>query len=383
MSAGRISFSRYRAGVGAAGCVISSELAGQRARIRANASAFWTAVVTAAVLSASAWLREPSVQYLALGTTATVVAAVLTFRHGQRLGWRWMTVAALALADIVAVPPQIELRKIDAPWPQWQGDAGKRGLDAMRAAVDARIGDAERATEDAVRAPTGRMAGFEALKAYDPVDYERGIVLFSGDSAFAWSGVVRVPVDDAKAGIEVVRTPVYSALRIARVSGARRATAVILLDAVAPGDKLGLPFEQTIAAAGGLLQDFELRPADATTPPLAGQTIRYTVAGQPLLDIRYPPPGQEKVAFAVRERARIVVSAILALALFSFIIAVWRNTRSLGPRLAVLGVALVCTAIVPFSQYSNASRLFDPSVYFAPLGPPLTPHPPAPPLSPP
>src|SRR5258708_137618 len=197
MSAGRISFSRYRAGVGAAGCVISSELAVQSARIRANASAFWTAVVTAAVLSASAWLREPSVQYLALGTTATVVAAVLTFRHGQRLGWRWMTVAALALAGIVAVPPQIELRQIDAHWAQWQGDAGKRGLDAIRAALDARIVDAQRATEDALRAPTGRMAAFEALKAYDPVDYERRVVLFSCDSAFSWSGVVLLPLDHA------------------------------------------------------------------------------------------------------------------------------------------------------------------------------------------
>src|SRR5258708_18497789 len=139
MSAGRISFSRYRAGVGAAGCVISSELAVQSARIRANASAFWTAVVTAAVLSASAWLREPSVQYLALGTTATVAAAVLTFRHGQRMGWRWMTVAALALADIVAVPPQIELRQIDAHWEQWRGGAGQRRLDAMRAALEAKL----------------------------------------------------------------------------------------------------------------------------------------------------------------------------------------------------------------------------------------------------
>src|SRR5260370_5948702 len=185
----------------------------------------------------------PGVEYLALGATAAAVAIVLTFRHARRTGWMWMTVAALALANMVAVPPQIELRQIDANWTQWQRDAGQRGLDAMRTALDARIVDAQREADNALRAPAARMAAFEALKAYDPVDYERGIVLFSGDSAFAWSGVVRVPVDDAKAGIEVVRTPVYSALRIARVSGARRATAVILLDAVAPGDQLWLPFE--------------------------------------------------------------------------------------------------------------------------------------------
>jgi two-component system nitrogen regulation sensor histidine kinase NtrY len=343
----------------------------QSARIRASASAWWSAAATAAVLSASAWLRVPSVQYLGVGATATVVAAVLTFRHGRRTGWIWVTVAALALANIVAVPPQIELRRIDTSWEQWQRDAGKRGLDAMRVALDAAIVDAQRAADNALRAPAARMAAFAALQAYDPQTYERGIVLFSGDSAFAWGGVVRVPVDGAAPGIEVVRTPVYSALRVTRVDGVRRATAVILLDAVSPGDKLAPPFEQTISA-GGALQDFDLTTVEAATPPPAGQTIRYAIAGKPLLDIRYLPPGQEEVTFAVRERARILVSAILALALFAFIIAVWRSTRELGPRLAVLAVALTCTAIVPLNQYSNASRLFTPQVYYAPLGRQLT-----------
>src|SRR5258707_4835504 len=116
ISAGRISFNRHGLGAGAgtatAGCVISSELAVQNAPIRPSASVSWSAAATAAVLSASAWLREPSVQYLALGATATVVALVLTFRHGRRTAWMWLTVAVLALGNIVALPPQIELRPI-------------------------------------------------------------------------------------------------------------------------------------------------------------------------------------------------------------------------------------------------------------------------------
>ena len=343
----------------------------QNAPIRPSASVSWSAAATAAVLSASAWLREPSVQYLALGATATVVAVVLTFRHERRTGWMWLTVAALALANIVALPPQIELRQIETSWPAWQRDAGQRGLDAMRVALDAAIVDAQHAADNALSAPAARMPAFAALQSYDPVNYERGIVLFSGDTAFAWGGVVRVPVDNAAPGIDVVRTPVYTALRVTRVAGPRRATAVIHLDAVAPADRLALPFEQTISG-GGALQDFDLTPIDASGSPPAGQTIRYAVAGNALFDIRYLPPGQEKVAFFVRERARILVSALLAFALFALIIAVWRDTQALGPRLAVLALTLICTAIVPFSQYSNASRVFTPAVYFAPLGKQLT-----------
>src|SRR2546430_2623283 len=134
-----------------------------------------------------------------------------------RTGWMWLTVAALIMGNFVALPPQIELRRIGTGWDQWQRDAGTRGLAAMRVALDASLADAQQATDAALRAPAARMAAFAVLRDYDPLDYERGIVLFSGDTAFAWGGTVRVRVDDAAPGIQIVRTPVYTALRVTRV----------------------------------------------------------------------------------------------------------------------------------------------------------------------
>ena len=60
------------------------------------------------------------------------------------------------------------------------------------------------------------------------------------------------------------------------------------------------------------------------------------------------------------------------LALACFVIGVWRGTRVLSQRVGALAVGLACTALVPLSQYSNLTRLFDPAVYFTPRGGPLT-----------
>jgi len=311
----------------------------------------------------------PSVQYLAVGGAATVVAAVLTVRRGRGTGWMWITVAALGLANLAIVEPQIELRRIDSDWESWQRNAGDRALGTMRAALDAAIVDAQSAADNALHAPVARLAAFSALRDYSPSTYERGIVLFSNRAPFAWSGTIRVPIAGAAPGIEVVQTPVYLAVRITRVDGERRATAVVLLDARPPGDRLSQPLSR-LTSTRAARRDVELTPISGAPP--AGLVIRYDVAGKPLLDIRYLAPEQEEVAFALRERARIIVSVILSLALFALIVAVGRSTRPILPRLAVLGVALTCIALVPLSQYSNVSRLFDPSVYFASLGRQLT-----------
>ena len=340
-------------------------------RTRAIAPAWWSAATTLAVLSASGWLRVPSIQYLALGSAATAVAAAVTFRQARRNGWMWATVVGLALAHLVAVPAQLELRRIKRDWTGWEREAGARGVTAMRATLDAAIVEAQRAVDGALRAPPVRTRAFAALSGFADAPYERGIVLFQNDSAFAWHGTTRVAVDDAADGVGLAATPIYLELRVTRSSGARRATAVILLDAIPPGDSLARPLGRLIAEREALT-DFDLMPVVAAAPSPAARSTRYLVAGRPLLDIRYLSPGKGEVAFARRERARIVVSAILALALLTLVIAVWRQTRALAPRLAVLGVALACTAIVPVNQYSNVSRLFDASVYFAPLGRQLT-----------
>ena len=277
----------------------------------------------------------------------------------------WVTVIALAGAHIIAIPAQVDLQRIATRWEDWREAAGARALRAMARALDDAIAQARTAADAALLAPANRAEAFQALTPYGGGPFDHGVVLHEDGRPFAWSGNARAPLGVPGAEIELVETPMYLELRVSRTAGARRATAFALLDAVSPGDSIARPLTRVIAAREAV-RIISIAPS-APAGPAAGDG-RHLVGGRPFVDIAYELPSQGEVTLTRRERARITVSAILALALFSFIVAVWRESRALGPRLGVLALGLICTAIVPVSQYSNASRLFDPTVYFAPIG---------------
>ncbi|MGH7689944.1 MAG: sensor histidine kinase, partial [Gemmatimonadaceae bacterium] len=91
-----------------------------------------------------------------------------------------------------------------------------------------------------------------------------------------------------------------------------------------------------------------------------------------LVYVRPAPLTEEAVRLETQQRAQLVVVLALALALGCFLIAAWRIGRRLRWRLATVGVALLCTAYVPLSAFSNYSRLFDASFYITPIGGALT-----------
>jgi signal transduction histidine kinase len=339
----------------------------ERARPRA-ASAWWVAV-TLAALATSGWLRTPGVQYLALGAVATAVAAWLGFRRQKPSGWTWIVVTGLVIAQAFAIPAQLDLHRIATGWDEWQRRAGERAQDATTRALDAAIAGAQASVDAALAAPADRRAAFDALAGLAPKPYDGGIALLEAGKPFAWGGNFRIPLRDSASGVYLAATPIYLELRVTRSASGRTATAAVLLDAVSPGDSLARPLARVVSA-GEAAREIFIMPA-MSPAPAAGER-RYEAGGQPLLDIGHRLPSQGEVAYARRERARINVSALLAIALFALIIAAWRESRELLPRLAVLGLGLACTAIVPVSQYSNASRLFDPTAYFAPLGRQLT-----------
>ncbi|HET9424321.1 MAG TPA: ATP-binding protein [Gemmatimonadaceae bacterium] len=338
-------------------------------RWRRWAAPGWWVAVTLAVLAASAWLRTPTVQYLALGSAATAAAAILIARRARRSSWMWTVVVGLALTHLIAIPAQVDLWRIATRWEDWQRVAGDRALAAMTRALDGAIIEAQSAVNAALRAPSQRRQAFEALAGLTAGPYDRGVVLRENATPFAWSGNVRLPLSGATPGVRLAASSLYLELRVMRAEGARNAVAVVLLDAASPGDSLARPLARVITLRE-VVQHIYVTPAVAAAPGPGER--RYLVDGQPLLDIGYRLPSQGEVTARRGERARINVSAILALSLFALIIAVWRESRALGPRLLVLGLGLVCTAIVPVSQYSNASRLFDPTAYFASLGSQLT-----------
>jgi signal transduction histidine kinase len=334
-------------------------------------AALW-ALITIAVLAAGAWLRSLSVQYLALGAVATVAAIIVLVRRErgvERSPWVWVTVVGLALANIVGIPAQFDLARIASDWPGWQRVSGERAVSSMTRALDDALADAQAAVNTALHAPLDRPAAFLALSGTDRGDFDRGVVLFDGGQPFAWSGEGRVPLAMSDADIELVASPVYLELRVSRTDEGRRATAFALLEAISPGDSIARSLAGRVAEETAVRQIVLSPPAGAAAPEGAR---RYAVGGKPLLDISVELPSQGEVVFARGERARINVSALLAFALLAMIVAAWRESSATGPRLGVLALCLACTAIVPVSQYSNASRLFDPTSYFAPIGRQLT-----------
>lgn len=337
-------------------------------RLRARAASAWWVAVMLATLAVSAWLRTPRVQYLALGGAATIAAAWLVSRRERRSPWMWAVVASLGIAHLVAIPAQIDLWRIATGWEAWQRSASARAQEAMTRALDAALVDAQASVNLALNAPVARRLAFETLAGLPARAYDRGVVLFENGRPVAWSGNIRIPLGDTASGLHLAATPIYLELRVTRSERGRTAMAAVLLDAVSPGDSLARPLARVVSEGESARQIF-ITPAQSA--PAAGERP-YSVDGRPLLDIGHRLPSQGEVTFARRERARINVSAILAVALCALIIAVWRESRDLGPRLLVLGLGLACTAIVPVNQYSNASRLFDPTAYFAPLGRQLT-----------
>jgi signal transduction histidine kinase len=334
---------------------------------RRMATAWWILVITA-VLAASAWLRTPSVQYLAIGGAATVASIIVLWRRASRSPWHWATVVALAAATAIAIPAQVDLRRISSAWDEWQLHTGERALTSTVDALDRAVSESRAAVDAALAAPPDPPAAFQALAPFGEAAYDRGVVITNEGKPIAWSGQGRVPLGTARDGIELVSTLIYDELRVSRSVGAKRATAFVLLDAISPGDSIARPLGRLLADRSGVAQ-INVLPYTTAAPSNARL---YSVDGKPLLYVAYELPSQGEVLFARGERARISLSAILAIALLALIVAAWRESRGIGPRLGVLAIALLCTAVVPVSQYSNASRLFDPAVYYAPIGRQLT-----------
>ena len=283
--------------------------------------------------------------------------------------WALACVVSLAVAAGLAIPAERTLVRVQRHWEDWRRDAARRGLDELRQTLDLAIASSSRAVRDALAASTdSRSAAFHALDAIPGRRVDQGVVLFKADTAIAWSGTIRAPVDPTADGTSIVATPFYLALQLAARRGDLHAIAVILLDALPPADRLATTITAPVAKRAGL-RGFVFVPASDSS---SDEVLRYSMAGTRIFDVRAISYQQGEVAQRTMESVRGRAGVAFVIALVCFIIGVWRGTRSVWQRLAALAVGLACTALVPLSQYSNLTRLFDPAIYFTPEGGPLT-----------
>ena len=337
---------------------------------RLTPGAVWALIVAIAVLTASRWLDAPTVQYLVIWALATGAAAILAFRlRGAQGRWAVACAAALSVGVILGARAQYELARVTTSWNDWQEGRALAGLDALHAALTDVERDLATSVTAALNVSPDREATFSQLQSLIHGPGERGVVVYLGDSAYAWAGRFRVAPDTLTAASGVSASDFYLTLYATARRGDSRAVATVLLSAAPPADRLSHPLSQRIAHAAEL-DDFTFSAPGTTAGP--GPVLHFEFDGRAILDARAAPLESGEVIQKLHESLRIDVGLLLGVALACFIIATWRETRRLAPRLATLGIALASVAFVPLNEYSNFTRLFDPAVYFTSLAGALT-----------
>jgi signal transduction histidine kinase len=259
-------------------------------------------------------------------------------------------------------------RRISGGWDEYNRDAVARATGALRASLDRATADLASRAERALDAPSRADAAFAHLAPLASGTGEHGIVLYRAERAVAWAGPLRSETDTMRAPIGVASSEFYTTLYAVAQRGADRAVATLLLDARPPADRLSQSLE-SIVTRSLAVRDFDFGSA---ADPAAPGFFQLAADGRPLVGVSPRPLAPERAMVAVLEAARLRGAMILALALAFFIAVVWRGTRSIVARLGALAIALDCIAIAPLNVLSNASRVFDPAIYYAELGGPFT-----------
>ncbi len=338
-----------------------------------RSSARWTWWATAAglsLLAASQWLHAPSVEYLIPLLIATVAAVATSFLvQGTSRPWVVAGSLALVVVALIASAAQREMRTVSRDWDAVRADESARGLAALRRQLDDAMQDAERRARAALDISTDRSRAFDEIAAIARGFDDGGVVLYRGDTAFAWAGDFRAPIDQLHDSTTIVATSFYLTLQVTQLRGADRAIVAIQLDAAPPADRFVSTLAQPIADRAGLKEFKFLSPSDSAT---GADVLRFPATGTPLFEVSAVPLTEGEVAQQIAEGARARAGIALAAALVCFVIGVWRATKTTSRRAAALAVSLACIALVPLNQYSNLGRLFDPAVYFMARGGPLT-----------
>ena len=345
-------------------------MTGPRAdRLRA---AWWPAAAALALLAACQWLNGTNVEYLAAAAVATAAAAAGARRVPPRgRWWAFGSTAILGVLVLFAAYAQLRLHRIDAAWSDVRSALETDALAQLERRVNVAVAAMRNAAAQALDAPPDTTAAFDLMASIVPSGGagEGGVVLYQDGEPLAWGGTVRVPTDSLRDSVGVARSDFYTSVYATARRGSRLAVVTILLDAVPPGDRLSRPIAGDLAESMGI-PGFEF----AAAPPrgAAGDWQALWARTAVLLYARPAPMAQAAVRLGALQSTRLFVALAVVLALAAFLVAAWRIERRFAWRLAAVGVAVVCTSLVPLGSFSNDSRLFDASLYYSPIGGALT-----------
>ncbi|HWL40876.1 MAG TPA: ATP-binding protein [Gemmatimonadaceae bacterium] len=255
--------------------------------------------------------------------------------------------------------------------PQQRPDERARAADGAIRALERALGEAtgrlDARASAALDAPADPNEAFDFLAFRAPQRDGESVVLYEQERALAWSGTVRVDPDSLRHPTSVAFSEFYSTLNVSRVRGNRRAVASAVLAAVPPADRLTPSLASRVALSGEVASYGLASGADA-----AGGRVVLAADGVPLLRATARLATAEEVRFRQTATWRGRVTILLVAGMLALLAFVWKDRRALPERLFAIGVALAVTALVPWNEFSNSSRLFDPAFYFSRVGGALT-----------
>jgi two-component system, NtrC family, nitrogen regulation sensor histidine kinase NtrY len=306
--------------------------------------------------------------------SAATIATVAQTIGRRRVGARVAATALIGFCGLAALGQQALLR-IERNWPAAETDLTHRSTAAMARALGAAANALEQSATRALDAPQSPARAFAWLAPLAHGSGDRGVVLYRAGIPVAWSGWVGAPIDSGSASITVVRSSFYVVLQATARRGADRAVATALLHADPPADRLADPLDAEIASATGVDSFAVLaQPVPVAADGAASDTVAtLTVRGVSFVSLQAVPPRNDEARLHTAERATSQGALVIALALLAFVVAEWRpRTTIWWRRLVALAVPLAALAIVPLNAFSNASRWFDPTYFFSPVGGPYT-----------
>ena len=238
----------------------------------------------------------------------------------------------------------------------------------QRAALAARV-DAELVTlrRMAARARSAAATPSELVPHLERLigDAARqSIFVVRADTLLGWAGTLHANPRALVWPSGVVQTQFGYTLYAESDSGGVRAVVTSLLSAIPPADRLTRGLAQRLPGSE-ITEGFTFSPPNDRAGPDA---LRYVDDGRVLFVARANVPSTDEVRFRMLERARVRVGVALLVALIAFLIAAARRESGVAAAVAAVLVVLRCIAVVPLSEYSTRSRLFDATVYFLPAG---------------
>ncbi|MDQ6718014.1 MAG: ATP-binding protein [Gemmatimonadota bacterium] len=239
----------------------------------------------------------------------------------------------------------------------------------LRRSLQAETSRLEALATAALSAPSGEAAAFAALSGLGVRGGLESVMLFENGSPLAWAGASRSRPDSISSGISVTRDAFFTLLHVVRSRGPRRAVASAVVAAEPPAAYLSTPIATAVNNLGLSRFRFALSPAaDSAT---AGQPV-VSVGERAILYARPTPGTPARMLYREALRTRARWGIILLAGYVLLLIVAWMQRRDLFLRLFTLGVGLALNGLVPWSEFSNTSRAFDPGFYFSRVGGPFT-----------